>query len=246
MEQMILTPKRIDLLFVVDVTASMGGLIQEAKNKMRNMLEKLSSDYTGIHLKVGFSFFRDHPPEDTTFVTSVFDLDEMSEISKTLNNVTVDGGGDIPEAVFDGIIDGVEAMSWRNNSRRIAFLLGDAPPHGMVNGESCCMCGKSWGDVVQILTNKNVTLYAINVSNSCETSSTFKTLATFGGGMLIQDNGSAMDAVLSSLASEFDDIDVGSKVLELMSSNMSAAEICEMLNIDRNKLEEVSHKMATV
>lgn len=46
------------------------------------------------------------------------------------------GGGDTPEAVFDGLINGLKKTSWRmgsdgkTRSKRFLFHGCDAPPHG--------------------------------------------------------------------------------------------------------------------
>ncbi len=137
-------------------------------------------------------------------------------------------------------------MSWRDGSRRIAFLLGDAAPHGMVWNEPCCQCGRTWGDAVATLQLKNVTLYAVAIGNLSGTSATFKTLASFSGGMLLPEGSAALDAVLKTLSEEFEEMDLGTKVLELLSQDTSQEDICEMLNIDRGKLSELKTKATSL
>lgn len=248
---------KVDLLFILDVTGSMGGLILDAQRRMKDMLKKLTEDYN-LDLKVGLSLYRDHPSQESTFVTTIFNLVEVDKIKGIIDQVTVSGGGDEPEAVIDGIIDGVEAMSWRDSSRRISFLLGDAAPHGMVWDEPCCKCGRTWGDAVAILQSYNVILYSIAIGGLSGTEETFKTLSTFTGGMLLSENkkdycksdsdiflprgGKALDAVLKTLNDEFTDIDIGTKVLELLSEDRSPEEICKMLNINRERFSEIEIK----
>lgn len=233
--------KIIDLLFILDVTGSMGGLIADAQRRMREMLQKLTEEYD-LDLRVGLSLYRDHPSQDTSFVTVIFDLMEVDKIKEIIDQVTVGGGGDAPEAVIDGIIDGTEAMSWRDNSRRIAFLLGDAAPHGMVWDEPCCQCGRTWGDAIATLQSKGVTLYTVAIGGLTGTSATFKTLATFSGGMLLPEGSAALDAVLKTLSEELEEMGLGTKVLELLSQETPTEDICEMLNIDRGKLSELKTK----
>lgn len=204
---------QIDLLFIVDVTSSMGGFINEAKTKMKMMLEQLSSKYE-IDLRVSLSLFRDHPSQDRSFVTVVFDLMEINDIQQKIDQISVSGGGDIPEAVIDGIIDGITGIQWRENSRRIAFLIGDAPPHGM-DGKPCCLCGKTWGDAVSVANYHKVIIYSIVLSEDVIAKDSFKTISNFTGGMLIEGN-DAMNIILHTLKETFEGINLDSKILEMI------------------------------
>lgn len=235
--------KLIDVLFVVDVTGSMGGFIADAKNRMRDILKSVAEDYD-LDLKVAFSFYRDHPTQEPSFVTVSFDLMSPDKAQEIIDEVTVDGGGDQPEAVLDGIVDGVKGTSWREGSTRTAFLIGDACAHGMVWEEPCCQCGLTWGDAVAAMEENGVVLYAVAIGGLEATMETFGMLATFSGGMLVSaDN--AMDAILATLKEKSEEIDLGSKVLEMLSKDTSVEDICKILNIDREKVSELETK-ATV
>ncbi len=56
-------------------------------------------------MKFGFVAYRDHPPEDLTYVTKYYDLSESEEIYSFINSLQANGGGDVPEAVMDGLND---------------------------------------------------------------------------------------------------------------------------------------------
>lgn len=231
---------KVDLLFILDVTSSMSGMIKDAQKKMKSVLNDLSSKFE-IDLKVGLSLYRDHPSQDRSFVTVTFDLSDVEQITAEIDAIDVAGGGDIPEAVIDGIIDGAESMSWREDSNKVAFLIGDAPPHGLLDrtNKGYCLCGKTWGDAVYALEEKNITLYSIVMGIDRDAKSAFKILSSFCGGIVIETE-EAMDAVFSVLSDEFSDISIGSRVLELMSENKTPEEISQMLSIDRNKIGKYS------
>lgn len=235
----IISVPKIDLLFVCDITGSMGGLIEDAKKRMKDILNKLSEEFQ-VHTMVGLSLYRDHKSQGDAFTTVTFDLMEINDIQAKIDGISVGGGGDTPEAVLDGLKEGITSMTWRKDAKRIAFLLGDAPAHGM-EGRDCCTCGLTWGEVVCIAEEHNVPIYAIPIGHDRNMQANFKTLATFTGGMLIQaDN--ALDAVLQTLRDQFSEISLGSKVLEMLSKDNSPEEICKMLNIDREKLSELETK----
>ena len=60
-------------MFTLDVTGSMGAYIDGAKENIEAITERLvSRDGQRFDLRFGLVAYRDHPPEDTTFVTRSF------------------------------------------------------------------------------------------------------------------------------------------------------------------------------
>ena len=120
----------VDLCFVVDTTGSMGSFIQAAQRQLLDTIKQLST-YSNIDLQVGLVEYRDHPPQDTSFVTRIYPLTaNLQEMQKCINKLKADGGGDAPEAVYSGVWDACEKIKWRPHSCRFILLVGDAPPHG--------------------------------------------------------------------------------------------------------------------
>lgn len=109
--------------------------------------------------------YRDHPPQDRTFVTRVHDFTpSIGNMKSWLDDCTAEGGGDTPEAVADALHD-VLKLSWRENSTKICVLISDAPPHGLSpagdhfpNG---CPAGLDPMVTVRELAEKGVTLYSV-------------------------------------------------------------------------------------
>jgi hypothetical protein len=52
-----------------------------------------------------------------------------------LEGCSAEGGGDLPEAVADGLDEALK-LSWREVSTKIVVLISDAPPHGLTPGDS--------------------------------------------------------------------------------------------------------------
>jgi hypothetical protein len=83
-------------------------------------------------LKIGIVNYRDHPPQDTTYLTQIHHL--TNNIIKTkifINRTQASGGGDIPEAVCCGLNDCLNALKWRDDAVKVVILISDAPPHGL-------------------------------------------------------------------------------------------------------------------
>lgn len=120
----------VDICFVVDTTGSMGAFIGAAQKHLLDMMAALTAD-SGIDLQVGLVEFRDHPPQDQSFVTRSYPLTgDFRQMQKVVNDLRADGGGDAPEAVYDGVYEAATLMDWRTHSCRFVLLVGDSPPHG--------------------------------------------------------------------------------------------------------------------
>ena len=61
---------------------------------------------------------------------------DIENFSNILKNVEVSGGGDIPEAVYEGLYLALRE-SWKLNNKKVLkkiILIGDAPPHTKPRG----------------------------------------------------------------------------------------------------------------
>lgn len=69
--------------------------------------------------------YRDHPPQDESFVTRVHDFtDSIKQMKDWLQGCSAQGGGDLPEAVADGL-DAALKLNWREKSTKICVLIAD-------------------------------------------------------------------------------------------------------------------------
>ncbi|CAF3792581.1 unnamed protein product [Rotaria sp. Silwood1] len=156
----------LDLVFVMDCTGSMGSYIASATNNIRSIVEEIVvSEKSDIRLAL--VEYRDHPPQDHTFVTRVHDFTaKVSEMKGWLQECQAIGGGDAPEAVADGL-HAVLKLSWRAESTKICILIADAPPHGLnPSGDGFpngCPNGLDPVQIVREMAEKHITLYSVGV-----------------------------------------------------------------------------------
>lgn len=121
-------PPRIDVVFVLDTTSSMGGLIQAAKENIWSIASSMASAQPTPELRIGLVAFRDRGDE---YVTRVVDLSaDLDSMYIQLMGFAAGGGGDFPEAVNEALHDAVHGMSWSQDAQayKVIFLVGDAPP----------------------------------------------------------------------------------------------------------------------
>ncbi len=122
----------IDIVFCCDTTGSMGSYIEKSKDSVRKVITSVKGTKSGAERSVRFAFvaYRDHPPQDTSYVTKVHPLGEEASIISFISTVTAAGGGDGPESVLDGLYDSINKIAWRKDSLRYIIHIADAPPHG--------------------------------------------------------------------------------------------------------------------
>jgi Mg-chelatase subunit ChlD len=120
---------KVDVVFVLDTTGSMGGLIQTAKEKIWSIATTMASAQQTPEIRIGLVAYRDR---GDAYVTKIVDLsDDLDSVYATLMDFEADGGGDTPESVNKALYDAVHNMSWsqQDPAYQAIFLVGDAPPH---------------------------------------------------------------------------------------------------------------------
>jgi len=120
---------RVEVVFVLDTTGSMGGLIAAAKEKIWSIASTMAAAEQQPEVRMGLVAYRDR---GDAYVTKVVDLSsDLDSMYATLMDFQAQGGGDGPESVNQALHDAVNRISWSQdeNTYRAVFLVGDAPPH---------------------------------------------------------------------------------------------------------------------
>src|SRR5207248_8485728 len=85
-------PPRIEVVFVLDTTGSMGGLIDAAKQKIWSISNQIATGTPTPHLRIGLVAFRDRGDD---YVTKIQDLtDDLDAVHSNLMSFQAAGGGD--------------------------------------------------------------------------------------------------------------------------------------------------------
>src|SRR5262249_17476322 len=88
---------RVEVVFCLDTTGSMTGLIEGAKQKIWSINNQIASGKPTPDLKIGLVAYRD---KGDAYVTKVIDLtDNLDAIHDQLKAFKAQGGGDTPESV---------------------------------------------------------------------------------------------------------------------------------------------------
>ena len=119
----------VEVVFVIDTTGSMGGLIQGAKQKVWSIVNEIAKGKPSPDIRLGLIGYRD---KTDNYVTTRTDLTkDLDAVYEKLMAFSANGGGDTPEHVNQGLWEAVHKMSWSKDRRalKVIFLVGDAPPH---------------------------------------------------------------------------------------------------------------------
>ena len=124
-----LAQPRMEVVFVLDTTGSMGGMIAGAKQKIWAIANKLKSAQPTPEIRFGLVGYRDRGDD---YVTKVFRLTaNLDEVYTHLYAFEANGGGDEPESVNEALFKAVRDLQWSSDPSvlRVIFLVGDARPH---------------------------------------------------------------------------------------------------------------------
>ena len=122
---------KVEVVFCLDTTGSMGGLIDGAKQKIWAICNQIAGGKPTPDLKVGLVAYRDKGDD---YITKVHDLsDDLDAVHGQLKKFQAAGGGDLPEHVNLALYDSVHTIKWSTDKKtlRIIFLVEKAtrPPH---------------------------------------------------------------------------------------------------------------------
>jgi Mg-chelatase subunit ChlD len=197
---------KIDVVFALDTTGSMSGLIQAAKENIWSIASTMASAQPTPEIRIGLVAYRDRGDE---YVTRVVDLSsDLDSVYATLMDFEANGGGDTPESVNQALYDAVHSMSWSEGSQayRVIFLVGDAPPHMDYNEAQ-------YPEIVQTARSKGIVVNTIQCGDMPMTVNPWNAIARIGHGdfLHVAQAGGAVavdtpfDAEIAKLSERLDD-----------------------------------------
>jgi len=187
---------KVEVVFVLDTTGSMGGLIQAAKDKIWSIASTMASANQAPEVRMGLVAYRDR---GDAYVTKVVDLSaDLDSMYATLMDFRARGGGDGPESVNQGLYDAVHHMSWSQDQHtyRVVFLIGDAPPHMDYSNDV------PYPQTLKVAAQRGIGGNTIQSGNLAGTLSPWQNIAQLGHGSYFQ-VGNSGNAV--AIATPFDE-----------------------------------------
>lgn len=164
---------RIDVVFAVDTTGSMGGLLEGAKRTVWSIASHIKDIDKQADLHVGLVAYRDLGDD---YVTKDFALTgDLDSMFAELSSYYAGGGGDTPEDVDAALYDAVHKMQWRDGAKKMIFLVGDAPPAS--RGEV-----PRFEDTVRVAAEQQIVINTIRCGEDTDTAHAWQQIAMVGHG----------------------------------------------------------------
>jgi von Willebrand factor type A domain len=176
----------VEVAFVLDTTGSMGGLIEGAKRKIWSIASAIVDSNPGADIRMGLVAYRDIGDD---YVTRTFDLTtDIQDLYANLLELRARGGGDWPESVNEALDVAVNKLHWTlaADTRRIIFLVGDAPPHMDYAQDT------KYPVTLAVAKQKDIIVNAVLAGNARDTERVWRDIAQNGNGRFIpipQDGG---------------------------------------------------------
>jgi hypothetical protein len=147
-------PRQLDLALVIDTTGSMGDELEYLKVEIDSIVETVSRMFPNVDQRYALIVYRDRGDE---YVSRTFDfMSSLDDLRSHLAAQSAGGGGDYPEAV-QVAVEHAGKLNWReDNTARVMFLVGDAPPHDEYLAAAL--------DATQVLRRRGVHVYPVGGS----------------------------------------------------------------------------------
>jgi hypothetical protein len=193
----------VDVVFAVDTTGSMGGLIEGAKRTVWSIATHIRQTEPDADLRIGLVAYRDIGDD---YVTRDFALTgDLDAVFAELSGYQADGGGDTPEDVAAALDGTLHKMRWRDGAKKLVFLVGDAPPADRGDAPPFDALAREAGD-------RQIVLNTIRCGASEDTARAWRQIAALGHGQfstIEQDGGvhqiaTPYDARLAELSARID------------------------------------------
>ena len=196
-----------DVVFALDTTGSMGGLLETAKEKIWSIATTMSQADPAPLIRIGLVGYRDR---GDTYVTQLVPLSsDLDSVYAKLMDFNANGGGDGPESVNQALNDAVTKFTWSQstNAYKVIFLVGDAPPHMDYQDDVKYPTSLALANATGIIVN------TIQCGQDGSATTPWQQIAALGAGKFFQveQSGSAVaiatpfDAKLAALAARLDD-----------------------------------------
>jgi len=211
----------VDVLFLLDVTGSMGDEIAQLKATIAQVSDQLLALPQHPDIRFGMTLFRD---EGDLFVTSTFDFtNDIAAFQDALDHVEADGGGDTPEAVDEAFAAALSDPSWRDpaSTVQLAFLVGDAAP------QVARQVPKPYPASIQEAASRGITVHVVAASQTDDPAEhAFREIAEGTGGRFVflayGAGGTATGEHTDIASTDYEELSLDQLVVRLVGEELAA------------------------
>lgn len=153
----------LNAFFAFDTTGSMYPFFDRVKNSISRIVNEVG--VKSKRTKFGLVAYKNHGDArffkgDQEFLAT--DLtDNVAFLKEAMDMVEEGGGGDGLTCLEDVFRHLNQEVKWDGQAIKILVLIGDMPPHGVLDSKSKCPFGYDWEAELQELKRKGVAVYSV-------------------------------------------------------------------------------------
>ena len=193
----------LNVVFAFDTTGSMYPFFEQVKKSISSMVGDISQKVKKA--KFGLVAWKNHGDEsyfenEKAFL-AVGLTENISLIKEAMGKVPKGGGGKDALTCLEDVFHYLNhEVGWESQAHKIVVLIGDMPPHGVLDPKTKCPFGYDWEKEVAELQRQDVKIYSVFCHEEEELSSRINKVKEFFKGA-----SSTTDGKFLELA-EIDDI----------------------------------------
>jgi hypothetical protein len=174
----------LEVVFMFDTTGSMDVYLSEVQTHVQLVIREIRKRVPDARISV--IVYKDH--EQGPYVTKTLPFTDKEEaITAFLRSPEImpGAGGGGAEAVECALYE-ANQLDWSEGTKgKAIILIGDKPPHGVMDSFDDCLSGRDYRIETNKLTEKHVKIYTVLCNNVAETISNFQFLAEKTGGKFV-------------------------------------------------------------
>ena len=201
------------VMFILDTTGSMGDELTYLQADFGKIMERV----TASDVNYSWNFYRDEGDEYVTR-TNGFETD-VNVLKKLLYNETAAGGGDTPEAVAEILTETMNSKDWNADSKKIAFLIFDAPPHAEKAAVVAAAVAKAAEQGIRV-----VPIVASNADRHTELFGRALAIMTDGEYVFLTDDSGVGDSHLEPIIGDYEVQKLGDIIVDIINEFAVKAE----------------------
>ena len=176
---------QIEVVFVLDTTGSMSGLIDGAKRKIWSIANVIATATPRPQIRMGLVAYRDRGDSYITQVTPL--TDDIDKLYSDLMGLRADGGDDTPESVNQALHEALTSIQWLSGPAarqpgvlQVMYLVGDCPPHMDYKDDV------KYTDTCQAAASRGIVINTIQCGSDGDTTPIWQAIARSAEGQFFQ------------------------------------------------------------
>ena len=151
--------RNVNIVFMVDATASMAPYYKSVAQSIERIIDRNLASGFKSKLRFGAIIYRDYPDENEAYEYFRLTSDEES-LKKWLLEVKCQSKDrDLPEAQYNGIIEGIKRVGLQKGQSNIMILIGDAGNHD----EAKDKMGRTLEQAVNVMSEYQMNMVSFQV-----------------------------------------------------------------------------------